>query len=504
MRPIDMGAPPRFAKWRRHQLKAIQDICAAFNRGEQVVGVCMPAGNGKTLVAQLVGMRGGGRVAHLTESKGLQDQIAGEFDVADIRGRANYTCIKHPHLNCEQASGACRLVGRGECAASLASEEARSRSFVSNYAWWVTARQRESKTVAGVATLICDEAHRIETTIERLAGVEFWYEGPASRKLADWQTWAAKKEKEVRQEYGEVVGGTSLDDCERAVKLERKLAGLKRLAAMDERTYVYEEDGARKSWLPVYPGRHAGKLIWAGVPRVLLMSATVTKETMRQLGVPDAPLLSYPCDFPEARCPVYWVGCGVRLNYRTGDEEKLKWLEKIDEIIDKRLDRKGIIHTVSYDRQQFVMLHSRHRDRMLGNVASQDQRFGDEVVPVGVSAVVEKFKSSAAPCILVTPSVGMGWDFPGKECEWQVIAKVPYMRQTDLTKKRGIEWLGYQAMQTFAQSTRRGMRYRMDRCETFVVDDSFGWFWMRNKDSLPKWVKVRKMDVVPEPAPRLT
>ena len=45
--------------------------------------------------------------------------------------------------------------------------------------------------------------------------------------------------------------------------------------------------------------------------------------------------------------------------------------------------------------------------------------------------VVERFKKAKPPAILVSPTVTSGWDFPGLECEYCIIGKIPYPTTTD-------------------------------------------------------------------------
>jgi Rad3-related DNA helicase len=40
--------------------------------------------------------------------------------------------------------------------------------------------------------------------------------------------------------------------------------------------------------------------------------------------------------------------------------------------------------------------------------------------------VIEQFKKSKDPIILVSPSVTTGFDFPYEECQFQIIGKVPW------------------------------------------------------------------------------
>jgi Rad3-related DNA helicase len=498
--------PDRFESWRKYQTTAIQDIQEAFEAGERFVGVCLPAGGGKTLVYQMVRRLAGWRGVVLTATKGLQDQVVREFGLDDVRGRVNYQCTDPDFkgMNCDEAKIECR----GMCEYDIAEDTcAVSDNYATNYAYWMKAVKQDKRT-SKVDLLVCDEAHKIEGELEREVGFEFQYTNqPKSADLEVWKDWCAGLLPNLRDQ---------LKHSLRLIKSDKQLGlipfdeSMKRVAAMQRqvdkmagllasRDMVYEQQGKKVKWVPVWPGEYSGK-IWGETPNVLLVSATLTRQTMDQLGV-QGPLLEYPCEFPKNRCPVYWLKSGVRLNYRTPESELAKWLDCVDRVIGARLDRKGVVHTVSYERQRYVMQHSKYKQFMVGNVGACRQDFGGSRVAVGVSDVVEVFRKSDSPCVLVSPSVSMGWDFPGEQCEYQVVGKLPYPGKTESLSarcQRDGNYLNYQVMQTLAQCTRRGMRGKDDRCETFVVDDSIGWFMGVNRRLAPGWLAVRPVVDVPK------
>jgi Rad3-related DNA helicase len=106
-------------------------------------------------------------------------------------------------------------------------------------------------------------------------------------------------------------------------------------------------------------------------------------------------------------------------------------------------------------------------------------------------AVVKRFKEMDAPCILVSPSMATGWDFPGDECRWQIIVKLPYpdMRGNIMKSrsKKDPSFSAYLVMQQLIQAVGRGCRSQEDWCETFVTDDNVMWFLKRNKKLSVEW-----------------
>jgi Rad3-related DNA helicase len=122
------------------------------------------------------------------------------------------------------------------------------------------------------------------------------------------------------------------------------------------------------------------------------------------------------------------------------------------------------------------------------------------------SAVVERFRNSKSPAILVSPSFGTGWDFPGFDCEWQIITNIPFPPMISKVMKRRKELdPGYQAAQAakeLGQALGRPMRFEKDRAETFIVDDRIGWFEKIAKKYLPEDFAYTSLLKVPSPGPR--
>jgi Rad3-related DNA helicase len=214
------------------------------------------------------------------------------------------------------------------------------------------------------------------------------------------------------------------------------------------------------------------------------------------IGTDDMKWKEYPTDFPSERRPVIHVPT-ARINHRASDSILRIWLSRIDQIIDRRLDRKGIIHTVSYARQKMIVDNSRHRDIMLLNDSKNTRD------------VVDLFKRSDPPCVLVSPSLGTGWDFPYEECEYIVVGKIPFpdtrSRIIKARQERDKDYVNYLAAQDLVQSAGRGMRAQDDRCEVIVIDDNIKWFLKRNKSHLPRSFlrSVKWAQTVPEAAPKV-
>jgi Rad3-related DNA helicase len=102
-----------------------------------------------------------------------------------------------------------------------------------------------------------------------------------------------------------------------------------------------------------------------------------------------------------------------------------------------------------------------------------------------------------------------GWDFPGTDCEFLVIAKIPYpdtrSRIMRARVKADPEYQNYVTSQALVQSCGRGMRSADDSCESICVDDMIKVIMATCGDLLPGWFRrlYRRSDILPGPPPRL-
>jgi Rad3-related DNA helicase len=172
------------------------------------------------------------------------------------------------------------------------------------------------------------------------------------------------------------------------------------------------------------------------------------------------------------------------------------WI-RLDQIAGARQDRNGLVHTISYARRDEIMSRSRFAGRMFINERGEP-----------ATAMVDEFKDHYPGAILVSPSVGQGFDFTGKSAEWQFICKVPFPPPSKVMKARtdrDREYPYYLAMAKFVQMAGRIMRDKTDQGETFIADDHFSWFMPRYRHLAPGWFNafVKQVSVLPQPPQRL-
>ena len=512
---------PKFGAWYPGQEELLRTILSWLDGPQRYLCANVPTGFGKSVVTMVAAALTGTKTVYLTHTKGLQDQLLADFKkpvgLREIRGQNNYVCMDAPPTRVDagkcHAGIACNL--HSECSYYTSLAGAREGRVVNtNYAYWLAQNYygdgllepNDLGEVEGTYPLvIMDEAHLAGSALEHHLTVHLsdsdlrglgWEDGVREWTWPEWQHHSSFTHQELHIEAEELRKALKLDFSEFDLRRYNRLRGLlfKLLAIKDAKVeWIREWSTHYVSLCPIWPSDYNSRLLIGD--KILLMSGTLTRKSVEKLGIPEEECewVDSPSPFDPQRSPVHHVET-IRLTYNTPPENYRVWARRIDQIIERRLDRKGIVFTVSYARAELFHRMSEHGDKLVMHKSDD------------VQEQVTRFKQMPAPAVLVSPSVTSGWDFPDTECEYIVIAKVPFVTATgELTKARqgqDKEWVSYLAMQTLVQEAGRGTRSASDRCEVFIVDDMFTWFWPKYKRFAPRWFQDRvgrSLDLIPDP-----
>ena len=521
--PTAYGLPAKFSTWRQHQAEASIRSIETQKRFSTIVA---PTGFGKSAVAETIA-RYSGRSAYLTITKALQDQIASEIsDRYDIRGKSNYLCsvlldngLQPRQSTVDQADAMCEGCDLKDRTCEYYSRHRRARleqRLITNYAKWMSTDEAQ---LGEFDVLICDEAHGAPERISARMRAELraeWIEEfcrektpeYGRRSVEEWSNWAGRHLRKLEGRLEGAAAAVASGQRARARELRTLRSLVRALGGLQGAGEGWIEDRSggdgmdRTAFEPVWP-RAYGETLFRGVSKIVLLSATIRPKTLDLMGIDpsDVDFAEYPSSFPVDRRPVYSLP-NAAIRFGMDPSEIADAVRKVDMVIDYRLDRKGIIHSVSFEWARQIMKYSRHRGRMLFN-EPRDQETKQ------TAEVVERFRAAGPGAVLIGPSYDTGWDFEGRQAEYQIIWKVPLLnrKSSPIADARCAEdptYDGYQAMQKIVQMTGRPMRSKDDQCETFIVDDSFwNWFWRNNKQFAPRWwadgYKGQSM-LVPPPA----
>lgn len=524
MTPRDLGL--WVDNWRNQQWAAIEQAVEAFTTGKRFVSYALQTGSGKSLVGMAVArilQEAGelnGRTVALTAFKGLQDQYlddAKNIGMVDIRGKGNYRC-KEFSVSCEEAWPLCGgqrenitcgdIDGEGYKSAYL--QALGSKLVVTNYDYWC----RVPTLAEGTELLIMDEAHDADAavcdalkvsvgdlTFRHLGGekCKFPWPGKADMKPG-WEMEALPRLLYVVRDLvadltqrvklgGGIVAGVG-QKLAHAQRLEVGLSGVRK----DNNWVAWSGENVGGRWVkyePVWAGRYAEGVLFQNVPRVLMMSGTLKPKVLGLLGVKkDAENVEYkewgPV-FKWGRCPVIWVKGGT-MKYNAPKSEFANVCRLTEEMVRTRAvekDRPGLVQTVSYDRTNEYVGGSRYRELMITHGSG------------GAGEAVEKYKEEVRKGrvkVLVSPSVGTGYDFADGMARWQALMKVPFVSTQDPVMKARCEndkgYAMHLTMTELAQMCGRICRNEKDWGETIILDNNIGWFMRSNGGLAPKGFQV--------------
>lgn len=542
--PLDFGMPGKYADWRDGQEELFWDLLDSKTRFSIHNA---PVGMGKSLCYTCVAQALGGRTAILTATKPLQDQL-GEFaqvGMYDMRGLSNYPCkalaeggpmadLWHKRFGkpmCDMGpctSGVpCGMKDNG-CNYFDSYKAANGAQVVqTNFAYWI-AIHKYGQGLGKFDRLFIDEVHESDSQLSSALSVEYSEKEyrelgakppKANAPLTTWRMWASVQLRKVQARLemftegarmGQVVGEDGLltlipdNDLPDAteMKMWKRLEGkcMTLADASDDWIIGTDEKSGNVKISPAWVRNYAESHLFLNIPRVGMLSGTVRPKIADLTGLSDGSwtFKEYPSTFPVSRRPIYWVPT-VRLGYNTTEEDLMKWVLRIDQLIYKRLDRKGLIHTVSYPRQKFLLQHSKFAKLMHANSSGNTKD------------VVQSFKNAKAPAILVSPSIGTGFDFAFDLARYQIISKVPFRDQSSpllkIQSAQDPEYQDYLTAQDLVQMYGRSNRDPEDFSETFVVDDHFWWFKDRKSKKgesfFPQYFleAVQRCDGIPMPPP---
>lgn len=504
--PQSCGLPARFSKWRRRQSDALWRI---VNSEKRVRCCVMPTGFGKTVVYMSSLLLQGHRGAVLTSNKSQEDQVIREFEsvgLVDVRGAGNYEC--RLKLDSDADRRTLRMCDHGHCRVGHACEYRQmgcsyfdayrhaleGQLVVTNYSYWM-AQHAYGEGLGPFDTLVLDEAHLAPDELSDFLSVSIAESdilrfglGYPSHK--DWRPWV----REALARMGATLRSETVVD--NVVPIKRLVTSLERLQTGDAGDWVMEHLATGFKWDVIWPHAYAEASLFLGIKNIVLVSATMRKKTLQLLGLDPKAVewIEYPSDFPIERRPVYFLPT-TKVFRRMEDKHKLKLRNRIDEIISKRRGRKGIVHTVSYALRDDIVQHTRHAKTVRTNKRRELKKM-----------LEEHFVSEEG--VIVSPSVHTGFDFPYRQAEFQIIAKIPFpdqaSRVVQIRSQGDPEYGIYLALQTLVQSVGRPMRAKDDRAETFIIDDNWRWLWWKYQHHLPRWFRdaVQTRYSVPVAPPR--
>lgn len=239
----------------------------------------------------------------------------------------------------------------------------------------------------------------------------------------------------------------------------------------------------RIEFKPVYPADVSEFGLFRKADYILHMSATIcgVDAYARSLGITDYEEIQVANPIPLENRKIMYAPV-MKMNNNMGDYEYKQLANAIDDIIDYHSGQSGIIHTVSYDRAQKILEHSRHKRILL---LPKDRRD----IMSGLNRAIE----TKIPCVIVSPAIEKGWDFKGDLSRFTIIIKTPYEYLGDpliayINQKDPSAYFR-EAVLRIVQMAGRSVRGVDDYASTYILDSSFEMLLAKNGVYFPDWFK---------------
>lgn len=482
--PGDFGFnPDQFPLYRPGQLETATSIAdhLTSHDGFACAGLCAPTGSGKSLIYETVRVLMEARGLVCTISKGLQSQLESDFShngMFSIVGHSNYPCASTSRsdtgeledFECDGRRRDSRCYYREAVERALASP-----SVDTNTAHRVTiGKGNDSDRLGKFDLLVLDEAHLVRDNLCGLASVSLstrkvtWNLQrdlpPFDASIPVWESWSQSVLADIYRRR--LKPGDWLLYLAR--ELERFLDGLQ----LDDRWIVLPQDWGVKLQ-PIWAEKLTPSYLFYGIDKVLLVSATVTKEVAEQLGI-DITNIGSPSStfrmfdmgsvFPPERRPFIFLPT-IEVRYDNSEAEHAMLFKRVDDLLAARQDRRSLIHTISYALAEKTRAWSRFKDQIITHKSGE------------LPAAMERFIGSSPPVILASPVIKEGYDFKDDRARFQIILKIARLDSRDaLVKARKATNKKYELIElvfTILQMYGRIVRSASDWGETIILDTFF-------------------------------
>ena len=242
---------------------------------------------------------------------------------------------------------------------------------------------------------------------------------------------------------------------------------------------------------PIWAFDYLDKYIFSKYDMVFLMSGTILDKNLfcqlNGLDVTKAVYYSIDSPFPVKNRPIFYMPLG-KMSYTKKEETFKNYVPYIQKILNKYPDKKGIIHTNSFELASWIS-----RDVKNPRLVYHDSSNKDEVLQ-------EHFDTDK-PTVLVSPSMDTGVSFDDDKARFQVIAKIPYpslgSQKNKLRQKNNPEWYSWRSISGLIQMTGRAVRSNEDFADTIIIDGSFSDLLRHSGHLFPHWFQeaIKKINV---------
>lgn len=226
----------------------------------------------------------------------------------------------------------------------------------------------------------------------------------------------------------------------------------------------------------------------------LFMSATLGNideyATLMGIRKNEYTALRLPSTFDFSQSPIYLTKSGW-LNYKNFDIEINKVLGDCIKICNEHQTEKGVIHTSTF---KVTNLLREYVQRTGNDILNKRLLFYQNANEK--EKLIEHFRNSQLPLILVGPSLYEGIDLPDDLCRFQILIKTPYAQINSYIKKKMKRypfWYKRNCIEKIIQAIGRSNRHKSDWSKVYLLDNCFNDIIFETNDSIVNRIETRKI-----------
>ena len=242
---------------------------------------------------------------------------------------------------------------------------------------------------------------------------------------------------------------------------------------------------------PIWAYDYLDKYVFANYDMVFMMSGTILDKNLfcqlNGLDVERAVYYSISSPFPLKNRQIYYMPIG-KMSYKNKEETFKKYIPYIQKLLDKYKNKKGIIHTNSFELAKWIEVSVKNDRLVFHDSSNKDE-------------VLKKHKESEEDSVIVSPSMDTGVSFDNDHARFQIISKVPYpslnSQKNKLRMKNNPDWYSWKTCCTIQQACGRIIRSDIDYGDTIIIDGSFGDVMRYSSHFLTDWFQesIKRVNV---------
>jgi len=504
----------------------------------------LPVGVGKSHLALMISdwykknVNRMARVDIITNSKILQDQYSETYEsINDLKGKENYECQTYS-CSCAQGEEFNRLnkTKCEECPFKTSRDSYINGgvSLTNFYLYIIYAIYNEKIMEArGAKVLIVDECHDFDEVVSNFISIKITETVVKKFKFSN-ESLILSKLKSVSSissyvDFLKYLNAEILETCE---QMEKGMVGSFRSAEVDKRDlkiskvlnvknsdvkvmnlltdlkqyqlkielFLKEYKENPDNWImessynenlrqkelslePIWAFEYLNKYVFDHYDMVFLMSGTILDKNLfcelNGLNVDKSSYYSIKSPFPIKNRLIYYMPLG-KMSYKNKDETFKKYIPYIEKILEKYKNKKGIIHTNSFELANWIKKTVKNKRLIFHDSSNKDE-------------MLKKHFETEEPTVIVSPSMGTGVSFDNDKARFQIIAKIPYpslaSQKNKMRQSTNPDWYSWKTVAGLIQMTGRSVRSDVDYADTIIIDGGFGDIIKYSSQFLPEWIQ---------------